>query len=113
MHDNDVLPINPVSPSRNELFIQGTNSGGPTNSMVLPRKIDGIDTERNAPIPTLENIYTLNIAPIGIREVATHLMPPSQPQQLLKSPISVPQRPVCTQPPIHPTLIVPNLSPHI
>jgi hypothetical protein len=32
----------------------------------------------------------LNTAPVDIQEVATHPMPPSQPQQLFKSPASVP-----------------------
>jgi hypothetical protein len=40
-------------------------------------------------------------------------MPPFQPRQLLKSPASVPQRPVCIQSPMHPTLIVPDPSPHV
>jgi hypothetical protein len=113
MHDNDVLPINPVSPSRNELLIQGTDGGGPAHCVMLPSGIDGVDTKRNALIPTLENINTLNVAPIGIQEVATHLMPPSQPRQLFKSPASVPRRPVYIQPPMHPTLVAPDPSPHI
>jgi hypothetical protein len=96
MHDNDVPPINPISPSRNELLVQGTDGGGPTHCVVLPSGIDGVDTEGNAPVPTLENINMLNAAPVGIQEVAIHPMPPSQPQQLFKSPTSVPRRPVCT-----------------
>jgi hypothetical protein len=89
MHDNDVPPTNPVSPSRNELLVQGTNGGGPTHCVLLP---------------SLEIINMLNAAPIGIQEVATNPMPPSQPRQLFKSPTSVPRRPVCIQPPMHPIL---------
>jgi hypothetical protein len=111
MHDNDVPPTNPVSPSRNELLVQGTDGGGPAHSVLLPSGIDGIDTKGNAPVPTLENINTLNAAPIGIQEVATHPMPPSQPRQLFKSLASVPRRPVCIQPPMHPTLVAPDPSP--
>jgi hypothetical protein len=80
MHDNDVPLINLVSPSRNELLGQGIDGGGPAHCMVLPSGIDGVDMEGNAPVPTLENINTLNIAPIVIQEVATHPMPPSQPR---------------------------------
>jgi hypothetical protein len=80
MHDNNVPPTNPVSPSRNELLVQGTDGGGPAHCVVLPSGIDGIDTEGNAPVPTLENINTLNAAHVGIQEVATHPMPPSQPR---------------------------------
>jgi hypothetical protein len=94
MHDNDVPPINPVFPSHNELLVQGTDGGGPTHCVVLPSWIDGVDTEGNAPVPTLENINTLNAAPVGIQEVATHPMPPIQPRQLFKSSASVPRRPV-------------------
>jgi hypothetical protein len=111
MHDNDVLPINPVSPSRNEPLVQGIDGGRPAHCVVLPNGIDGIDTKGNAPIPTLENINTFNIAPVGIQEVATHPMPPSQPRQLFKSLASVPRRPVCIQPPMHPTLVAPDPSP--
>jgi hypothetical protein len=78
---------------------------------VLPSGIDGIHTKGNAPAPSVENINTLNVAPIGIQEVATHPMPPSQPRQLFKSPANVPQRPVCIQPPMHPMLVVPDHSP--
>jgi hypothetical protein len=96
MHDNDVPPINLVPPSpRNELLVQGTDGGGLAHCVVLPSGIDGIDMEGNAPVSTVENINTLNAAPIGIQEVATHLMPPSQPPQLFKSPANVPRRSVC------------------
>jgi hypothetical protein len=78
---------------------------------VLPTGIDGVDTEGNAPVPSVENINTLNATPVGIQEVATHLMPPSQPRQLFKSPANVPRRPVCIQPPMHPTLVVQDPSP--
>jgi hypothetical protein len=78
---------------------------------VLPSGIDGVDTEGNAPAPSVENINTLNAAPVGIQEVATHLMPPSQPWQLFKSPENVPRRPVYIQPPMHPTLVVQDPSP--
>jgi hypothetical protein len=54
MHDNDVPPTNPVSPSSNELLVQGTDGGGPTHCVLLPSGIDGVDTEGNAPVPTLE-----------------------------------------------------------
>jgi hypothetical protein len=80
MHDNDVPPTNPVSPSPNELLVQGTDGGGPTHCVLLPSGIDGVDTEGNAPIATLEIINMLNTAPVGIQEVATNPMPPSQPR---------------------------------
>jgi hypothetical protein len=73
MHDNDVPPTNPVSPSRNELLIQGTDGGGPPHCVLLPSGIDGVDTEGNAPVPTLEIINMLNTAPFDIQEVATKL----------------------------------------
>jgi hypothetical protein len=111
MHDNDVPPINPISPSRNELIVQGTDGGGPIHCVVLPSGIDGVDTEGNASVPTLENINTFNAAPIDIQEVATHPMPPSQPRQLFKSLASVPRRSVYIQLPMHPTLIAPDPSP--
>jgi hypothetical protein len=95
MHDNDVPPTNPVSPSRNELLVQGTDGGGPAHCVLLPSGIDGVDTEGNAPVPTLEIINMLNAAPVSIQEVATHPMPLSQPRQLFKSPASVPRRLVC------------------
>ena len=79
MYDNDVPPIIPVSPSHNELIILGTNGGGLAHCVVLPSEIDGVDVERNALVPTLENINMLNAAPISIQEVATHPMPPLQP----------------------------------
>jgi hypothetical protein len=113
MHDNDVPPTNPVSPSRNELLVQGTDGGGPTHCVLLPSGIDGVDTEGNAHVPTLENINMLNAAPVGIQEVATNPMPPSQARQLFKSPTSVPRRPVCIQPPMHPTLVAPDPSPRV
>jgi hypothetical protein len=113
MHDNDVPPTNPVSPSPNELLVQGTNSGGPTHCVLLPSGIDGVDTKGNAPVPTLEIINMLNTASVGIQKVATNPMPPSQPRQLFKSPASMPRRPVCIQPPMHPTLIFPDPSPRV
>jgi hypothetical protein len=111
MHDNDVPPTNPVSPFYIELLVQGTDGGGPAHCVLLPSRIDGVNTKGNAPVPTLENINMLNAAPVGIQEVATHPMPPSQPWQLFKSPASVPRRSVCIQPPMHPTLIAPDPSP--
>jgi hypothetical protein len=111
MHDNDVPPTNPVSPSHNELLVQGTNGGGPTHCMLLPSGIDGVDTEGNAHVPTLEIISILNTPPVGIQEVTTNPMPPSQPRQLFKSPACVPRRPVCIQLPMHPTLVAPDPSP--
>jgi hypothetical protein len=113
MHDNDVPHINQASPLRNERLIQGTDGRGPTHYVVLRSGIDGIDTEGNAPVPNVENINTLNAAPVSIQEVAIHLMPPSQPRQLFKSPANVPRRSVCIQPPMHPTLVVPNPSPRV
>jgi hypothetical protein len=111
MHDNDVPPTNPVSPSRNELLVQGTDGGSPAHCVLLLNGIDGIDTEGNAPVPTLENINMLNAAPISVQEVATHPMPPSQPRKLFKSLASMPRRPVCIQPPMHPTLVAPDPFP--
>jgi hypothetical protein len=113
MHDNDVPPTNPVSTSRNELLVQSIDGRGPPHCVLLPSGIDGVDTEGNAPVPTLEIINMLNAAPVGIQEVATNLMPPSQPRQLFKSPASVPRRPVCIQPPMHPTLVAPYPSPRV
>jgi hypothetical protein len=95
MHDNDVPHINQAFPLRNECLVQGTDDQGPAHCVVLPSRIDGVDTEGNTPIPTVENINTLNVAPVGIKEVATHPMPPSQPRQLFKSPANVPRRSVC------------------
>jgi hypothetical protein len=113
MHDNDVPLINQASPLRNECLVQGTNGRGPAHCVVLPSGIDGVDTEGNAPIPTVENINILNVAPVSIQEVATHPMPPSQPWQLFKSSANVPRRLVYIQPPMHPTLVVPDPSPRI
>jgi hypothetical protein len=113
MHDNDVPSTNLVSPSRNELLVQGTHGGGPPHCVLLPSGIDGVDTEGNARVPTLEINNMLNAAPVGIQEVATNPMPPSQPRQLFKSPASVPRRPMCIQPPMHPTLVAPNPSPRV
>jgi hypothetical protein len=59
----------------------------------------------------LEIINMLNTAPVGIQEVATNPMPPSQPRQLFKSPASVPRRLVCIQPPMHSTIVAPDPSP--
>jgi hypothetical protein len=84
---------------------------GPTHYVVLPSGVDGVDTEGNTPVPGVENINTLDAAPVSIREVATHLMPPSQPRQLFKLPANVSQRPVCIQPPMHPMFVVPDPSP--
>jgi hypothetical protein len=53
----------------------------------------------------------LNAAPVGIQEDATNPMPPSQPRQLFKSPASMPRRPVCIQPLMHPTLVALDPSP--
>jgi hypothetical protein len=80
IHDSDVPPTNPVSPSCNELLVQGTDGGGPTHCVLLLSRIDGVDTEGNAPVPTLEIINMLDVAPVGIQEVATNPMPPSQPR---------------------------------
>ena len=66
MYDNDVPPINLVSSSYNKVIIQGANGGGPTHYVVLPSRIDGVDTEGNVLVPTLENINMLNIAPVNI-----------------------------------------------
>ena len=95
MYDNDVPPINPVLPSRNEIIVQGADGGGPAHCVVFPNRIYGVDTKKNARLPTLENINMLNATPIGIQEVATHPTPPSQPWQLFKSPADVPRTSVC------------------
>jgi hypothetical protein len=50
---------------------------------------------------------------VGIQEVATHSVAPSVPQQFFKSPANVLPRTVSIQPPIDPTLIVPNPSPPV
>ena len=80
MHDNDVPPINLVFLSHNEFIVQIIAGGGPAYCVVLPSGIEGVDTEENALVPTLENISTLNATLVGIQEDATHLMPPSQPR---------------------------------
>ena len=113
IHDNDVPPINLVSPSHNELIIQGTNGGGPAHCVVLPSGIDGVDIEGNVPVSTLENNNMLNVAFVGIQEVAIHPMPISQAWQLSKSSANVPQRSVCIQPPMHPTYVGQNPSSHV
>jgi hypothetical protein len=113
MHDNDAPPTNPISPFPNELLVQGIDGGGPPHCVLLPSGVDGVDTEGNAPVPTLEIINMLNTAPVGIQEVATNPMPPSQPRQLFKSPASVPRRPVCIQPHMHPTLVALDPSPRV
>ena len=66
MHDNDVPPINPVSPSRNELIVEGIAGRDPTHFVVLLSGIEGVHMEENALVPTLKNISTLNAAPVGI-----------------------------------------------
>jgi hypothetical protein len=95
MHDNDVPPINQASPLHNKRLVQGTNDQGPAHCVVLPSGIDGVDTEGNALVMSVENINTLNAAPVGIQEVATHPMPPFQPRKLFKSLENVPRRTVC------------------
>ena len=45
MHDNDVPPINLVSPSCNKLLVQGIDGGGPTHCVVLPSGIDAVNTK--------------------------------------------------------------------
>ena len=111
MHDNDVPPINPVSSSHNEVIIQGTDGRGPAHYVVLPSGIDGVGTEGNALVPTLENINMLNAILVGIQEVATHSTLPFQPWQLFKSLADVPRTSVCIQPPMHRTLVGPDPSP--
>jgi hypothetical protein len=113
IHDNDVPPINQASPLHNEHLVQGTDDRGPAHCVVLPSGINGVDTEGNAPILSVENINTLNGVPVDIQEVSTHPMPPSQPRQLFKSPANVPRRSVCIQPPMHPILVVPDPSPRV
>jgi hypothetical protein len=108
-----LLSIKLPPPLHNECLVQEPDDRGPAHCVVLPSGIDGVDMERNAPVPSAENINTLNGAPIGMQEVATHPMPPSQPRQLFKSSANVPRRPVCIQPPMHPTLVVPNPSPRV
>jgi hypothetical protein len=56
MHDNDVPPTIPISPSHNELLVQGTDGGGPPHCVLFPSGIDGIDTEGNTPGPNLETL---------------------------------------------------------
>ena len=112
MHDNDVPPTNPVSPSRNELIVEGIAGKGPAHCVVLPSAIEGFHTERNAPVPTLENICMLNAALFGIQEDATHPTLPYQPRWLFRTPADVP-RTSCIPPPIHPTPIGPDPSPHV
>jgi hypothetical protein len=113
MHDNDVPLINQASSLHNERLVQGTDGRNLAHCVVFPSGIDRVDTEGNAPVPTVENINTFNAAPVGIQEVATHPMPSSQVRQLFKSPENVPQRPVCIQPPMHPTLVVLDPSPRV
>jgi hypothetical protein len=113
MHDNGVPLINQASSLRNEHPVQGTDGRGPAHCVVPPNGIDGIGTEGNAPVPTVENINTFNAALVDVQEVATHPMPPSQPRQLFKSLANVPQRPVCIEPPMHPTLVAPDPSPRV
>jgi hypothetical protein len=90
MHDNDAPPISRASPLHNECLVQSTDDRGLAHCVVLPSGIDGIDTKGNAPVPSVENINTVNAAPIGIQEVATHPMPLSQPWKLFKSSANVP-----------------------
>jgi hypothetical protein len=111
--DNDTPPINPTSPLHNERPIQTIDDRDPAHCVVLPSGIDGVDTEGNALVPGMENINMLNVAPVGVQEVATHPMPPSQPRQKFKSPANVPRRPVYIQPPMHPMLIVPDPFPYV
>ena len=92
MHDNDAPPINQASSLHNERLVQCVDDRGPRHCVVLPSRLDGIHKEGNAPVPSIENINTLNATHVGIQEVATHLMPPSQPQQLFKSLVNVPRR---------------------
>ena len=112
MHDNDVPPINPVSSSHNKLIVEGIAGRGLAYCVVLPSRIEGVHTEENAPVPTLENISTLNAALVGIQEDATHLTPPSQPQWLFRTPTDVPQTSYIL-PPMHPTPVGPDPSPHV
>jgi hypothetical protein len=77
MHDNDAPPINRASSLHNERFVQSIDGQDPAHCIMLPSGIDGIDKEGNASVPTVENINTVNAAPVGIQEVATHPMPPS------------------------------------
>jgi hypothetical protein len=62
---------------------------------VLPSRIDGINTERNAPVGSLGKINT-------------HPVAPSVPRQLIKSPANVLPRAVSIQPPMDTTFIVPD-----
>ena len=116
MHDNDVPPINPMFPSCNEPIVQGIHVGSPAHCVVPPSRIDGVDMEGNASVPTLENIHTLNAAPVNIQEVATHPRPPSspsQPRRLFKAPADVPQTSMCIPSPMHPIPIRPDPSSHV
>jgi hypothetical protein len=113
MHDNDVPPINLVTPSRNEFIVQGIAGGGPAHRVLLPRGIEGVHTEENAPVPTLENISTLHAIHVGIQEDATHPTPPSQPRRLFRTPADVPRTSTCILPPMNPTLVGLDPSPHV
>jgi hypothetical protein len=93
--DNDALPINPASPLHNKRPVQTADNRGPAHCIVLPSGIDGVDMEGNASILVIKNINTLDAPLVGVQDVATHPVPPSQPRQLFKSPENVPQRPVC------------------
>jgi hypothetical protein len=75
---------------------------------VLPSRIDGINTERNAPVGSLGKINTLDPPPLDVEEVATHPVAPSVPRQLIKSPANVLPRAVSIQPPMDTTFIVPD-----
>ena len=104
-------PINLVSPSRNEFIVEGIAGGGPAHCMLLPSGIEGVHTEENAPVPTLENISTPHAIHAGIQEDATHPTPPSQPRRLFRTPTDVPRTPTFTFPPMNPTLVGPHPSP--
>jgi hypothetical protein len=55
-----------LPPLHNECLIQSTGDRGPAHCVVLPSGIDGVDTEGNAPVPSMENINTLNAALVDI-----------------------------------------------
>jgi hypothetical protein len=88
--NNDALPIIQASPLHNERHVQTIDDRGLAHCVVLPSGIDGVDTERNTPVPGVENINTLDAPLVGVQEVATHPMPPFQPRQLFKSLANVP-----------------------
>jgi hypothetical protein len=78
--DNDAPPTNPASALHNECPVQTIDDRGPAHCVVLPSKIDGVDTEGNATITGVENIDRLDPPLVGVQEVATHPVASSLPR---------------------------------